>query len=128
MCAYMYMICILDIYCCYCSIGARSFSYLHSTMCLLWFVLVWPVINILIYPSSQVSIQEEALSETLHGLCCNPNTPVCMIRGLCPLLNLNLQLFSSKSIVKTCPDHEMEVREQVGQLCKLACLLCLFFC
>ena len=54
------------------------------------------------------------MSEKLHALCCNPNTPVCMIRGLCPIVNLDLELFSSKSIVKSCPDHEMEVREQVS--------------
>ncbi len=62
---------------------------------------------------SQVSTRDEALSETLHGLCCDPNTPVCMIRGVCPLVDIDLQLFSSKSIAKAQPAHEMEVREQV---------------
>ena len=54
------------------------------------------------------------MSEKLHGLCCDPNTPVCMMRGLCPIVDLDLTLFSSKSIVKACPEHEMEVREQVS--------------
>ncbi len=65
---------------------------------------------------SQVFTRDEALSESLHGLCCDPNTPVCMIRGLCPLMDVDLQLFSSKSIAKTHPDHEMEVREQVEKI------------
>lgn len=52
----------------------------------------------------------------LHAFCTDPDRPICMIRGLDPVLGVNLDLFSSASLVQTCPDHEIEVREQVPLL------------
>lgn len=50
---------------------------------------------------------------TLHAFCSDPDRPICMMRGLCAVLGVDLDLFSSDSLVHTCPDHEIEVRDQV---------------
>ena len=54
------------------------------------------------------------MSEKLHALCCDHDVPICMVRGLAEVLDINLQLFSSESLVKTYGDQEIEVRIQVN--------------
>ena len=75
------------------------------------------MVTMLIMPISltcvQVKDQKDAFSMALHAFCSDPNRPICMIRGLCSLLSVDLDLFSSESLVQTCPDHEIEVRDQV---------------
>ena len=70
---------------------------------------------------TQVSSKEEAFSRTLHTSCVNPELQICMIRGLSSAMDLDLEKFSSESLVQTCPDHEMEVRVQVC-VCVCVCM------
>ena len=64
--------------------------------------------------SLQVNSKEEAMSENFHAQCCDPNVPICIVRGLSDVLELDLDLFSSDSLVKTCGEQEIEVRIQVS--------------
>ena len=54
------------------------------------------------------------MSEKLHALCCDHDVPICIVRGLADVLDVDLQLFSSDSLVKTCGEQEIEVRIQVS--------------
>ena len=54
------------------------------------------------------------MSERLHALCCSHDVPICMVRGMAEVLDLDLELFSSESLVKTCGEQEIEVRIQVS--------------
>ena len=62
----------------------------------------------------QVFTKDEAMSEKLHALCCAHDVPICMVRGLADVLDFDLELFSSESLVKTCSEQEIEVRIQVS--------------
>ena len=62
----------------------------------------------------QVNSKEEAISENLHALCCAHDVPICIVRGLADVLDLNLELFSSDSLAKTYGEQEIEVRIQVS--------------
>ena len=62
----------------------------------------------------QVNSKEEAISENLHALCCAHDIPICIVRGLADVLDLNLELFSSDSLTKTYGEQEIEVRIQVS--------------
>ena len=62
----------------------------------------------------QVNSKEEAISENLHALCCAHDVPICIVRGLADVLDLNLELFSSDSLTKTYGEQEIEVRIQVS--------------
>ncbi len=62
----------------------------------------------------QVSSKDEAMSENLHALCCAHDVPICIVRGLADVLDVNLELFSSESLVKTYGEQEIEVRIQVS--------------
>ena len=62
----------------------------------------------------QVNSKEEAISENLHALCCAHDVPICIVRGLTDVLDLNLELFSSDSLTKTYGEQEIEVRIQVS--------------
>lgn len=63
----------------------------------------------------QVKDSADALSVDLHSFCSDPNRPICMIRGLCSTLDININLFSSENLMLTCPDHHIEVRDQVRE-------------
>ena len=54
------------------------------------------------------------MSENLHALCCAHDVPICIVRGLTDVLDLDLELFSSNSLVKTYGEQEIEVRIQVS--------------
>ena len=58
--------------------------------------------------------KEDVMSEKLHALCCAHDVPICMVRGIANVLDFDLELFSSESLVKTCGDQEIEVRIQVS--------------
>ena len=57
---------------------------------------------------------EDSESQELHAFCGDPALHICMVRGLCAALEMNLDLYSSRTLTQTCPNHEIEVREQVG--------------
>ncbi len=67
----------------------------------------------IMYPLPQVKDKEDGKSVKLHAFCSNPDRPVCLIRGLCSELDVDISLFSSESLTKTSPDHEVEIRDQV---------------
>ena len=62
----------------------------------------------------QVKDHVDAHSIDLHGFCTNPDRPICMMRGLCSALGVEIGAFSSQSLVRTSPDHVIEVRKQVS--------------
>ena len=64
----------------------------------------------------QVFTKEDVMSEKLHALCCAHDVPICMVRGISEVLDLDLELFASESLVKTCGEQEIEVRIQVGHV------------
>ena len=44
-----------------------------------------------------------------------PTTPVTIIRGLCEVLGINLEEFTTKQLIEQCPRQPCEVRKQVAQ-------------
>jgi tetratricopeptide (TPR) repeat protein len=66
-------------------------------------------------PVYEVTGCEEAEWGRLLEFCSNPDNPISIIRGLVDAIGLDLNLFSSRCLVETCADHEMEVREQMKQ-------------
>lgn len=64
-------------------------------------------------PTIVVETREEALSAQLQKYCLSQ--PICVVRGLSKVLELNLGLFSTKSLIETEPDHQIEVRTQRQQ-------------
>lgn len=54
------------------------------------------------------------MSRALADFCTNPTNPVTVIRGLASALKLDLGLFSTKTLVESNPEWEVEVRTQVS--------------
>jgi hypothetical protein len=64
-------------------------------------------------PSVILETRREATSAQLQQYCLSQ--PICVIRGLGNVLKLDLGLFSTKSLVETQPDHQIEIRTQRQQ-------------
>ena len=64
-------------------------------------------------PSVILETRREATSAQLQQYCLSQ--PICVIRGLANVLKLDLGLFSTKTLVETQPDHQVEVRTQRQQ-------------
>jgi histone demethylase len=64
-------------------------------------------------PSVILETRREATSAQLQQYCLSQ--PICVIRGLGNVLKLDLGLFSTKTLVETQPDHQIEVRTQRQQ-------------
>ncbi|XP_067031974.1 lysine-specific demethylase 6A-like isoform X1 [Acropora muricata] len=63
-------------------------------------------------PSIYVENKKDAFSAALQNLVLNNSEPILMIRGLAAALRLDLSLFSTKTLVESNPDHQVEVRTQ----------------
>ncbi|KAJ7323700.1 Lysine-specific demethylase 6A [Desmophyllum pertusum] len=63
-------------------------------------------------PSIYVENRKDAFSPMLQSLVLNNSNPILVIRGLAAALKLDLSLFSTKSLVETNGDHQVEVRTQ----------------
>lgn len=66
-----------------------------------------------ITPSVILETRREATSTQLQQYCLSQ--PICVVRGLANVLKLDLGLFSTKTLVETQPDHQIEVRSQRQQ-------------
>ena len=64
-------------------------------------------------PSVILETRREATSAQLQQYCLSQ--PICVVRGLANVLKLDLGLFSTKTLVETHPDHQIEVRTQRQQ-------------
>lgn len=64
-------------------------------------------------PSVILETRREATSAQLQKYCLSQ--PICVVRGLANVLKLDLGLFSTKSLVETQPDHQIEIRTQRQQ-------------
>ena len=64
-------------------------------------------------PTVVVETSDEAMSPQLQQYCLSKS--ICIIRGLPSVLKLNLGLFSTKTLIETQPDHQIEVRTQRQQ-------------
>lgn len=64
-------------------------------------------------PSVILETRCEATSSELQQYCLSH--PICVVRGLTNVLKLDLGLFSTKTLVETQPDHQIEVRSQRQQ-------------
>ena len=60
-----------------------------------------------------VETRQEATSAQLQQYCLSQ--PICVVRGLAKVLELDLGLFSTKTLIETQPDHQIEVRTQRQQ-------------
>ncbi|GMT04719.1 hypothetical protein PENTCL1PPCAC_26893 [Pristionchus entomophagus] len=61
-------------------------------------------------PIITIESRKDAHSIELHKFC--ESSPIVLIRGLATQLKMDLSLFSTKTLLETCPDHEVEVRTQ----------------
>jgi histone demethylase len=57
-----------------------------------------------------IDVRKDATAPELQQFCYN--SPIALIRGLTSTLKMDLSLFSTKSLMETAPDHEVEVRTQ----------------
>lgn len=64
-------------------------------------------------PSVIVETRSEATSAQLQQYCLSQ--PISVVRGLAGVLQLDLGLYSTKTLVETQPDHQIEVRSQRQQ-------------
>lgn len=84
------------------------------------FVLNEPVTNKdLLFPKTpiiNITSAKDALSDNLFKLCNDPARPAVIIRGICHVLNLDLSLFTTKTLVEKSPRHICEVRKQIAQV------------
>ncbi|CAF4060095.1 unnamed protein product, partial [Rotaria sp. Silwood2] len=64
-------------------------------------------------PSVILETRREATSAQLQQYCLSQ--PICIVRGLANVLKLDLGLFSTKTLVESQPDHQIEVRTQRQQ-------------
>ncbi|CAF0920814.1 unnamed protein product [Adineta steineri] len=64
-------------------------------------------------PSVILETRREATSTQLQQYCLSQ--PICIVRGLANVLKLDLGLFSTKTLVESQPDHQIEVRTQRQQ-------------
>jgi hypothetical protein len=64
-------------------------------------------------PSVIVETRNEATSAQLQQYCLSQ--PISVVRGLANVLQLDLGLYSTKTLVETQPDHQIEVRSQRQQ-------------
>ncbi|XP_015775151.1 PREDICTED: histone demethylase UTY-like [Acropora digitifera] len=67
-------------------------------------------------PSIYVENKKDAFSAALQNLVLNNSEPILMIRGLAAALRLDLSLFSTKTLVESNPDHQVEVRTQLSKV------------
>ena len=75
----------------------------------------------------QLENKKEAMSRALADFCTNPKNPVTVIRGLASALKLDLGLFSTKTLVESNPDWDVEVRTQVSRIVQFyACCVIMF--
>ncbi|CAF4475898.1 unnamed protein product, partial [Rotaria sp. Silwood2] len=64
-------------------------------------------------PSLILETLDEVMSPQLQHYCISH--PICVLRGISNVLKLDLGLFSTKSLIETQPDHQIEVRTQRQQ-------------
>ena len=64
-------------------------------------------------PSVLVDSTQDAYSLSLVDFCLRH--PIVVIRGICQALNMDLSLYSTKTLVETAPDHSVEIRTQISQ-------------
>jgi histone demethylase len=64
-------------------------------------------------PSVILETRREATSPQLQQYCLSQ--PICVVRGLANVLKLDLGLFSTKTLLETQPDHQIEIRTQRQQ-------------
>ncbi|XP_076348356.1 lysine-specific demethylase 6A-like isoform X2 [Tachypleus tridentatus] len=64
-------------------------------------------------PSVFLENRKDAFSPKLYDFCLNH--PISVIRNIATVLNLDLGLFSTKTLVEANPDHSIEVRSQLMQ-------------
>lgn len=64
-------------------------------------------------PSIMVRNEADVFSEKLHEFCLAQ--PITVVRNICKVLNLDLSLFSTKTLVEANADHLIEVRTQLQQ-------------
>ncbi|CAF0993504.1 unnamed protein product [Rotaria sordida] len=64
-------------------------------------------------PTIILETHDEAMSAKLQHYCLSQS--ICVLRGLANVLKIDLSLFSTKSLVETQPDHQIEVRTQRQQ-------------
>ncbi|XP_022796403.1 lysine-specific demethylase 6A-like [Stylophora pistillata] len=63
-------------------------------------------------PSIYVENKKDAFSPALQNLVLSNSNPILVIRGLAAALRLDLSLFSTKTLVETNGEHQVEVRTQ----------------
>ncbi|XP_031554855.1 lysine-specific demethylase 6A-like isoform X2 [Actinia tenebrosa] len=66
-------------------------------------------------PSISVENKRDAYSQALQNFALSPSQPVTVIRGLANALKLDLNLYSTKTLVECNGDHQLEVRMQRQQ-------------
>ena len=64
-------------------------------------------------PSVSIETADEAYSPRLQEYCFAE--PISLVRGLANALQIDLGLYTTKSLVETQPDHQIEVRTQLQQ-------------
>ncbi|XP_048588663.1 lysine-specific demethylase 6A isoform X1 [Nematostella vectensis] len=66
-------------------------------------------------PSIWVENKRDAFSPVLQNLLLSPSNPITVVRGLAAALKLDLSLYSTKTLVETNADHQVEIRTQRQQ-------------
>lgn len=66
-------------------------------------------------PVIEIDNAEEAYSSKLEEWCLSPENPITIIRGIAKAVDMNLDLFSSKSLANHSADDRIEVRSQRQQ-------------
>jgi hypothetical protein len=57
---------------------------------------------------------QEAFSPQLLDLCLQ--RPIVLVRNLAPACNIDLSLYTTKTLVETHPNHPVEIRNQIEQV------------
>ncbi|EDV25786.1 uncharacterized protein TRIADDRAFT_23870 [Trichoplax adhaerens] len=66
-------------------------------------------------PIIEIDNVEEAYSNNLEEWCLSPENPITIIRGMAKAVDMNLDLFSSRSLANNSADDQIEVRSQRQQ-------------
>jgi hypothetical protein len=57
---------------------------------------------------------KEAFSPQLHNFCLQH--PIVLVGNLAPACNIDLSLYSTKTLAETLPNHPAEIRNQIKQV------------
>lgn len=77
------------------------------------FLIFSPFQLLLPTPSIIVDTKKDAIAPELQQFCYQ--SPIAIVRGMASALRLDLGLFSTKSLMETASDHQVEVRTQMLQ-------------